>query len=332
LDDAEERISGNITFNSSDLELVFDAGGDQTVGLRFTSVNIPNGADISSAYIQFQANETNSEATSLIIEGEDTDNAEMFVPISWGISSRPRTAASTSWSPAPWLQSGEAGIDQQTPNIASVIEEIVNRPGWSSGISLVIIITGTGERVAESFDGAQVAAPLLHVEFMVDESNTAPVAVDDGPYTTDEQTQLDVAAPGVLGNDTDSDGDPLKAVLDTSSSDGLLVLNDDGSFSYTPDAGFSGNDTFTYHANDGRTNSNIATVTIAVVVPCEGDIEPPGVPDKDVVGSGLAIFAADFGRADCSNDCEGDFDGDDDVDENDLTIFAADFGRTNCPQ
>jgi hypothetical protein len=60
---------------------------------------------------------------------------------------------------------------------------------------------------------------------------------------------------------------------------------------------------------------------------CRGDFEPDG----DVDGSDLAVFAADFGRTDCSNDCEGDFNSDGDVDGSDLAIFAADFGRTDCP-
>ncbi len=61
--------------------------------------------------------------------------------------------------------SGEAGSDQQTPNIASVIQEIVNHSDWFEGNSLVIIITGTGERVAESYEGTSSGAPLLHVEY-----------------------------------------------------------------------------------------------------------------------------------------------------------------------
>jgi len=60
---------------------------------------------------------------------------------------------------------------------------------------------------------------------------------------------------------------------------------------------------------------------------CEGDFDN----DKDVDGSDLTVFAADFGRTDCSSDCEGDFDTDDDVDSNDLATFVADFGRTDCP-
>jgi hypothetical protein len=70
-----------------------------------------------------------------------------------------------SWVPPDWLTAGEAGLDQRTPNLSSVIQEIVSRPGWVSGNSLVIIITGTGKRVAEAYEGSSAGAPLLHVEY-----------------------------------------------------------------------------------------------------------------------------------------------------------------------
>jgi hypothetical protein len=172
-DDAEERADGSVGRGSTDLELVFDQGGNQTVGMRFNGVDIPPEASITSAYIQFQVDETSSDLTSLTIRGEDVDNAARFTTATRNISSRPRTTAAVSWSPAPWLTAGEAGPDQQTPDIASVIQEVVNRPGWSSGNSLVIIITGSGERVAESYNGDPAAAPLLHVEFNTS-SNVVP--------------------------------------------------------------------------------------------------------------------------------------------------------------
>jgi hypothetical protein len=164
-DDAEERVSGGVALTSSDLEFVFDSGGDQIVGMRFNGINIPPGAIITNAYIQFQVEGTNTVATSLTIQGEDADNAATFISSSWNISSRPRTAAAVSWSPPPWNTIGEAGLDQRTPDIASVIQEFINRPGWMQNNSLAIIISGTGERVAESYDGDQAGAPLLHVEY-----------------------------------------------------------------------------------------------------------------------------------------------------------------------
>ena len=78
-----------------------------------------------------------------------------------------------------------------------------------------------------------------------------PIAVDD-VYTAAAGQPLAISAPGVLGNDTDPNGDPLTAILVTGVSHGTLTLNANGSFTYTPNAGYSGPDTFTYKANDGH--------------------------------------------------------------------------------
>ncbi len=94
--------------------------------------------------------------------------------------------------------------------------------------------------------------------------NDLPVAVNDA-YSTNEDTALVVGqVPGVLSNDSDPDNDPLTAVLATSTSNGSLVLNANGSFTYTPSLNFNGIDTFTYRASDGQATSNLATVTITV--------------------------------------------------------------------
>jgi PKD repeat protein len=163
-DDAEESESGSVNLNSSDLELV-DESTNQTVGMRFNGVEIPQGAAIINAFIQFQVDEDSTGAVSLTIEAEANDNALTFTSGNANISSRPRTTASADWTPASWPIVGEAGVDQQTSDLASVIQEIVNRPGWTSGNSLVIIITGTGKRVAEAYNGNQAGAPILHVEY-----------------------------------------------------------------------------------------------------------------------------------------------------------------------
>jgi hypothetical protein len=93
--------------------------------------------------------------------------------------------------------------------------------------------------------------------------NDLPQAVND-EYSTEESTQLVVSAPGVLDNDTDTEDDTLTAELDSTTTNGVLVLNPDGSFDYTPNADFVGEDSFSYHANDGTDDSNTATVTIQV--------------------------------------------------------------------
>ena len=93
--------------------------------------------------------------------------------------------------------------------------------------------------------------------------NLPPVAVDDS-YSAFEDTTLTVDAPGVLANDTDAEDDPLTASLVDDVEHGTLELASDGSFVYTPEPDYYGEDTFTYIANDGYGDSEPATVTITI--------------------------------------------------------------------
>ena len=126
---------------------------------------------------------------------------------------------------------------------------------------------GANVNGADSFtyvasDGVAISNTAT-VTITVTPANDPPAAADDA-YTTAEDTPLTVAAPGILGNDADVDGDPLTAVLVAGPTSGLLALNSDGGFTYTPDVDFNGADSFTYQANDGTANSNTATVSITV--------------------------------------------------------------------
>ncbi|WNJ20200.1 Ig-like domain-containing protein [Pontibacter sp. G13] len=168
MDDVEEEDDGVMYTNSSDLELVADGNrGNQTVGLRFTGVAVPQGAIIDAAYIQFRSDETNSGTTNLTIQGHDTNDAAAFTTSNGNVSSRTRTSASVSWNPASWTSTGATGSAQRTPEMKSIVQEIVNRSGWNSGNDMVMIITGTGERTADSYEGGANNAPLLHIEYTV---------------------------------------------------------------------------------------------------------------------------------------------------------------------
>lgn len=166
LDDVEEKAAPNdrVIIGSTDLDFV-RSGSNQTVGLRFNALSIPQGAVITNAYIQFTANATRSTNTSLTIEGDATDNAAVFSRDSGNVSSRLKTTANVVWSPASWTSVGEAGNAQRTPDLSSIVQEIVNRSGWTSNNSLAFIISGTGKREARSFEGSQVDAPMLNVTF-----------------------------------------------------------------------------------------------------------------------------------------------------------------------
>ena len=182
-DDAEESASGGIDLSSTDLELVYD-GSNQTVGMRFNEVPIPQGARIVYAHIQFQVDETNSEATSLTITGQASDNAPVFSTTSRNISSRARTTASVGWAPVPWTVVGEAGVNEQTPDLSAVIQEIVNRAGWASGNSLVLAVNGTGHRTAEAYDGDAAGDALLYVEYVPGGITPVPTATRTAASTS----------------------------------------------------------------------------------------------------------------------------------------------------
>ena len=132
-DDAEEAVAtAAVNLTSSDLELIQDGSTNQIVGMRWTALTIPRSATITAAYIQFSAKESQSTTTNLTLQGQAADNALAFTTATGNISARARTAAGVSWAPVAW-NAGEIGPNQRTPDLRSVIQEVVNRSGWVSG-------------------------------------------------------------------------------------------------------------------------------------------------------------------------------------------------------
>ena len=218
-DDVEQRETGGIAVTSSDLELVEESSaGTQTVGLRFTGVAVPQGSQIENAYIQFQTDEVSVDPTSLLIAGEASDDAVAFTGLRGEVAARPPTVDSVSWNPLPWNAIGEAGEAQRTPDLAGILNEIVARPGWTSGNAVVLVISGSGKRVAEAFEGS--SAPRLHIEYSTP-SNGLPVVgvaasdasarepADDGAFTftrtgpTDEPLPVPYAVTGTATSGSD---------------------------------------------------------------------------------------------------------------------------------
>ncbi len=165
-DDAEEHADGEVDNGNSDLELVNDGSkGDQTVGLRFTTLGIPQGAAITKAYVQFMADETDDEVTSLVLRAEASDSAAAFDETDNDLSDRTVSTATVDWSPAAWTTVGDAGVAQRTPDLSALVQEAVNRAGWSTDSALAVLITGSGKRVAESHDASSWKAPYLYMEY-----------------------------------------------------------------------------------------------------------------------------------------------------------------------
>ncbi len=139
--------------------------------------------------------------------------------------------------------------------------------------------------------------------------NDPPSAASDG-FVTNEDNVLTISAPGVLGNDTDIDGDPLTAAVVTPPQRGTLVLAAAGGFTYTPDRDANGSDSFTYKARDASGAEDVETVVLFVAArndppAAQNDafaavedtpltIAPPGVlgNDADIDGDALSASVA----------------------------------------
>ena len=150
-------------------------------------------------------------------------------------------------------------------------------------------------------DGTLVSAPAT-VTLTVNAVNDLPVANADS-YTTGEDVTLNVAAPGVLGNDADTEGSVLTAVLVTAPANGTLTLNGDGSFSYTPNTNFNGTDSFVYRANDGTDDSGTASVTLTVTAVNDA---PVAVADAHSTDEDVVLNVPAPGVLSNDSDAEGD--------------------------
>jgi VCBS repeat-containing protein len=136
--------------------------------------------------------------------------------------------------------------------------------------SVVLNALAAGETTDDSFaytvsDG-HGGAGKAKVNITITGANDAPVAADDAA-ATDVDTPLTIA---VLANDTDVDGDGLSISGVTQGTNGAVTVNVDSSVTFTPEAGFTGSDSFTYSVSDGNSGGDTGTVTVTVASLIEG--------------------------------------------------------------
>lgn len=118
----------------------------------------------------------------------------------------------------------------------------------------------------------------------------APIAGGDA-YGTDEDTPLAVAAPGVLANDSDPDGDSLSAILFSGPAHAAsFSLDGDGGFSYTPALGYTGEDSFSYEPFDGQAYGDPVTATITVGAAGGTDLAP--ISFSPLAGQALELWTS----------------------------------------
>lgn len=210
----------------------------------------------------------------------------------------------------------DQSLEFNDPSIVRVeVLEAQNNPGGDPG-AVVTPFAGQNNCLVYVYDDAQtldqdvrlalfdandnvVGLPIVNVtnayHNTVDAScGTVAVPVDNiAPLAIDDVYGADYAGRNVLSNDSDADGDSLSATLVTGPQNGTLTLSPDGTFVYTPDAGFAGLDSFTYRASDGQALSNIGTVSLEVV---EEVVNSPPQAVDDAFGpdfSGANVLAND---------------------------------------
>ena len=269
-DDAEEFTASNgwIYLTGNDLELIHDSE-DQIVGMRFNSIPIPNGATILDARVQFTVKDATTGACSLVIRGQAADHATTFTTSRYNISSRLLTSAAVNWTPAAWPAVGAAGPDQQTPNLSSILQEIVSRPGWQSGNSLALIVTGSGTRTASAYERSASQAPQLLVTYSTSTTpaNSAPL-VNAGADQTITLPNL-----ATLSGTASDDGLPnppaaLTYAWSTVSGPGTVTFGSASSLATT--AGFSSAGTYTLRltvSDSALSSSDDVVVTVQSSTP-----------------------------------------------------------------
>ncbi len=161
----EEVVATTVRLASSDLELLYDSGDSvqQVVGLRF-EIPHASAANISDAYIQFEADETDSASISLEIRGELNANSPTFTDSNGNISIRSRTSAMVNWNSIDaWENMNEQTSAQVTPSVLSIVSEIMGLPQWSANNGMSFIFengSGGAKRVAEPSQSGD-ASPTL---------------------------------------------------------------------------------------------------------------------------------------------------------------------------
>ncbi|WP_321375640.1 putative Ig domain-containing protein [uncultured Draconibacterium sp.] len=266
-DDAEEGQNGTMYMTSTDLELVYDTYNDQflqTVGLHFSDLNIPQGATITNAWVQFTVDEVSTGTLNLTISGDASDDSPAFTSSANNLSNRIQTANTVSWSPPDWNTVAEANLNQQTPDLSAVIQEIVDRPGFSASSAISLFITGSdsNNRIAESYDGDPSSAAVLNIEYTVGEENEPPIFVSN-PLIEIDGTQ-DAAYNSSLADDaTDPEGDPL--TFHKISGPDWLTVAANGDLSGTPDYSEIGSNNWTVQVMDDFGNYTETELQIHVI-------------------------------------------------------------------
>jgi hypothetical protein len=142
-------------------DALYMAADKSTIGIHFDKLNVPQGAHIANAYLEFTTARPESQPTTLEIQAELSGNAPALQFEKGDLSRRHRTTAFVNWEPNPWLNVGE---QERSPNLAPILEEVFTQAGWQPGNAVLLLIHGSGRRAAQAYDEDGRGAPNLYIE------------------------------------------------------------------------------------------------------------------------------------------------------------------------
>ncbi len=247
-----------------------DLDGDT---LTFDVTGLPAGLSIDTATgiisgtIDRDASQPNGGVYSVTVTGADPDGLTTSQTFTWTVTN-----------PAPTAVNDSATTDEDMPVDITVLTNDTDPDGDPLTVTMATALNGTVTINPDgtltyvpdaNFNGSDTITYVISdgnggtstaaVDVTVNPVNDGPVAVDD-VATTNEDTPVTI---GLLGNDTDIDGDPL-TVTDATSPNGTVAINPDGTITFTPNPDFNGPTTITYTISDGNGGTSTATVTVTV--------------------------------------------------------------------
>ncbi|MCW8107366.1 PilC/PilY family type IV pilus protein [Alteromonas ponticola] len=180
-DDAHE-IGGSVSLTSNNIKLS-DGTNEVLAGMRFSDLDIPQGATITSAYIRLTSSGTNFPATSLSIRGELSADSVTFNSSTNNLSARPKTASEILWDSDNAFPLSDEIIT--TPDLSSIVQEVVDQTAWCGGQALSVLITGNSSdsgssRKVKSYDQGTGGSPQLVVTY--DESTATGCIAGEAVY------------------------------------------------------------------------------------------------------------------------------------------------------
>lgn len=296
----EDKGDGSQYVFTADMVLAEDGSDDKWNGMRFDGMNVPQGATIQSAYIQFGVSGSSSGTANLKIWGEMSTDAAEFLWTSYGVANRSKTSDSVAWSPPNWTTTGAQGTDQQTPDLSDLVQEIVDQSGWVSGNAMALFVEGTGTRWAHAYQGSSTLAPILYVTYQT--TGTPPSAVASATPTSGTAS----LAVSFTGSNSTDDGSIASYAWDFGDSNSSSTA--DPSHTYTTTGSFS----VSLIVTDNEGDKDTASLTIEV----NSGVNPPTAVASATPTSGTAALAVSFT-------------GSNSTDNGSITAYAWNFGDGN---